>query len=42
MIGTPTTLYLGIANAMILLLNHRDSGLPSGGWELLRLRNRGG
>ncbi len=38
MVGTPGTLYLGMANAMNLLLNPPESGLPSGGWELLRLR----
>ena len=37
MIGTSTALYLGMANAMNLLLNPPDSGLPSGGWELLEL-----
>jgi hypothetical protein len=38
MVGTPGTLYLGMANAMNLLLNPPESGLPSGGWELLRLQ----
>jgi hypothetical protein len=41
MIGTPTTLYLGMANAMNLLLNPPGSGLPSGGWELLQLKKPG-
>jgi hypothetical protein len=36
--GTPGTLYLGMANAMNLLLNPPQSGLPSGGWELLQLQ----
>jgi hypothetical protein len=38
MVSTPGTLYLGMANAMNLLLNSPESGLPSGGWELLRLQ----
>lgn len=38
MVGTPWTLYLGMANAMNLMLNPPQSDLPSGGWELLRLQ----
>jgi hypothetical protein len=38
MVGTPGRLYLGMANAMNLLLNPPENGLPSGGWELLRLQ----
>ena len=39
MVSTPGALYLGMANAMNLLINPPDSGLPSGGWELLQLED---
>lgn len=39
MVSTPRALYLGMANAMNLLINPPDSGLPSGGWELLQLED---